>query len=354
MPDFTQLDVFVNLALFLGAGVVVWLAGTRITTVANAISIKTGIGQALIGMMLLAGITSLPEIGVTVTAAATDAVDLAVNNLFGSIAFQVVILAVVDVAIGRPALTAVVPDPMVILQGGLNVLLLAVVTAGMVAGDVPILGIGAWAWAGLGGYVFAAYVMAQSQGRRPWLAAAGGEPDTRLDEQRRQAQSEASEEHTEKSIRELVVRTCILGGLILVAGFVLSRTGDAIAEQTGLGGSFVGFSLLAAASSLPEFSTALTAARKGLFTLAISDILGTNLINVALLFPIDAIASGEPALNVTGSFAAFGALLGIVVTTLFVIGLAERGDRTYARMGLDSIAVFVAYGVGLAIIFTLR
>src|SRR5690606_20340586 len=144
------------------------------TTVANAISIKTGIGQALIGMMLLAGITSLPEIGVTVTAAATDAVDLAVNNLFGSIAFQVVILAIVDVAIGRPALTAVVPDPMVILQGGLNVLLLAIVTAGMVAGDVPILGIGAWVWAGLGGYVFAAYVMAQSQGRRPWLAAAGG------------------------------------------------------------------------------------------------------------------------------------------------------------------------------------
>jgi cation:H+ antiporter len=142
--------------------------------------------------------------------------------------------------------------------------------------------------------------------------------------------------------------------VILVAGYALSQTGSAIAEQTGLGSSFVGFVLVAISTSLPEFSTALEAARLGRFTMAISDILGTNLINVGLLFLVDAVARGEPVLNVVGAFSQFGALLGIIVTTLFLVGLAERRDRTIFRLGIDSAAVLVVYVGGLVLLYTLR
>ncbi|GGE49446.1 hypothetical protein GCM10007276_28250 [Agaricicola taiwanensis] len=352
--DFAQFSPVINAIIFVAAGVVVWLAGARITTYANALSIKTGFGEAIVGMLLLAGITSLPEVGVTITSAATGAVDMAVNSMFGSIAFQIVILAVVDLLIGRRALTAVVPDPMVMLQGGLNVLLLALVVAGMIVGDVSIAGVGAWVWASLGAYVASVYIMAQSQGRRPWLAASHGKVDRRLDEQRKKAQAAAGDEHGDESLTRIIVWIAGLAAVVLGAGYLLAMTGDALAEQSGLGGSFMGFLLLAAASSLPELSTAITAAQKGLYTLAISDILGTNLINIALLFPIDAISDGEPVLNASGRFAQFGALLGIMVTALFVVGLAERGDKTVARMGLDSIAVFAVYGIGLIILYVLR
>lgn len=354
MVDFAGFNIVINAAIFAAAAVVVWLAGTRLTHFANAISAKTGLGQAVVGMLLLGGITSLPEIGATVTSAATGAAALALNNLLGSIAAQVAILAMVDMLIARKALTASVPDPMVMLQGGLNVLLLAIVAAGTVTGDIGLLGVGAWSWACALAYAFSVYLLAQSQGRQSWLPAESAKVDRRLEEQQARAQKKVNARFADRTLVNLVAWTAGLGLAILIAGYLLSRTGDALALQTGLGGGFMGFALLAFATSLPELSTSITAVRDGLYTLAVSDILGTNLINVGLVFLIDLVAGGEPILNQAGAFASFGALLGIAVTSLFVIGMAERGDKTVLRMGLDSAAVLVCYGAGLVIMFFLR
>jgi cation:H+ antiporter len=55
-----------------------------------------------------------------------------------------------------------------------------------------------------------------------------------------------------------------------------------------------------------------------------------------------------------GVFSSVAALLGIAVTTLFLIGLAERRDRTILRMGIDSAAVLLVYFGGLVILYGLR
>jgi cation:H+ antiporter len=349
MPDFTQLSLGLNLALLAAAAATVWFAGTRIAQYADAVSGKTGLGEAVLGLLLLAGVTSLPEIGVTVSAAWSGDTKLAINNLFGSIAMQVAILAVIDYAIGRRALTSVIPTPGVLVQGALNVLLLSIAAAGMIAGDTGVLGIGAWAWACLAGYVASVWLLSQAQGRRPWVAYKDGRP-VRGQAAGKKTQSEAEGQ----DLKTLGAKIAGAAAVILVAGTVLSQTGSAIAEQTGIGASFVGFVLIAVTTSLPEFSSALSAARLGLFTMAISDILGTNLINVGLIFVVDAVAAGEPVLNTAGRFAAFGAVLSIAVTALYVIGLAERRDRTVWRFGIDSIAVLFVYGIGLVILYGLR
>lgn len=354
MIAFDSLNIFVNLAIFAAAAAVVWFTGARITGYANAISEKTGIGQAAIGMLLLAGITSLPEIGTTVSAAATGAVVLATNNLFGSIAAQVAILAIVDLMIGRKALTSSLPDPLVMLQGGLNVLLLSIATAGIVVGDRSFFGVGGWAWMSAVAYAFSMYVLSQAQNKPAWIASRHGQVSRELIEQQKKAQSRANREHEDRSLQSLLLRTAGFAAVILVAGYLLSRTGDALATQTGLGGGFMGFVFLAFATSLPELSTSITAARAGLYTLAVSDILGTNLINVGLVFVIDLVSTGEPVLGVVGDFAAFGALLGIAVTALYIVGMAERRDQTVMRLGLDSIAVVIIYVAGLGVLFFLR
>ncbi|SCY09782.1 cation:H+ antiporter [Nitrosospira sp. Nl5] len=354
MFDFTQTNISVNLSIFAVAAVVVWFAGARITGYANAISSKTGIGQATIGLLLLGGVTSLPEIGATVTSAATGASELAINNLLGSTAIQVAILAIVDQLIGRKALTSAIPDPNVMLQGGLNVLLLAIAAAGMVVGDISVLGVGIWAWICAAGYAFSIYILSRSRNRKPWIAAEHGKVDHRLEKQQAEAEEEASKELADRSLPNLITWTAGLGLVILVAGYLLSRAGDALSEQSGLGGSFVGFVLLAFATCLPEFSTAVTAARAGLYTLAVSEILGTNLIHVGLIFVIDLVGTGDPILNQAGAFSVFGALLGIALTALFVIGMAERGDKTILRMGIDSATVLGCYFAGLIVLFFLR
>jgi cation:H+ antiporter len=348
MVDFTKLHLASNLAIFAVAAGFVWIAGTKISRYADIISKKTGLGHALMGLLLLGGVTSLPELAVSVSAAHSGNAALAVNNILGGVTMQVAILAVADFAIGRRALTSVVPDPVVILQGSLNVLLLTIVPVGILVGDVAVFGIGAWVWAILALAVFSLYKLSQSEGRMPWRAsnlsdgpASGREKKNGLAENRGQ-------------LAQVLGKTAVAAAVILIAGIVISRTAEAIADQTGLGASFVGAVLVAIATSLPEVSTVLSAVRLGFYTMAISDILGTNLFDVGLLFVVDATASGSPVLNRVGAFSAVAALMGIAVTALFLIGLAERRDRTILRMGIDSAAVLAVYGGGLVLLYSIR
>jgi cation:H+ antiporter len=343
MPEFANLPLTANLAIFAVAAAVVWLAGTRIARYADAISRRTGIGHAALGVLLLGGITSLPEGAVTVSAAVSGNAALAVNNLLGGIAMQVAILAAADVAIGRSALTAVVPNPIVLLQGGLNILLLSVVVSGIIVGDTAVLGIGLWLWLLLALYLHGVRLLTKSEGEIPWrpVTSADGLPS-------------ATGSSPTPELPSTIAKTVAAGAAIVVAGYVLARTGEAIAEQTGLGSSFTGAVLVAISTSLPEVSTVLSAARLGNYTMAISDILGTNLFDVALLFVVDGVDPGEPILNRVGRFSAFAALVGIIVTTLFTVGLIERRDRTILRMGFDSAAVLVTYFVGLVLLYHLR
>ncbi|MFZ5783470.1 MAG: sodium:calcium antiporter [Pseudomonadota bacterium] len=350
MIAFAELGLVVNLAVFAAAAAVVWMAGVRITRYANVISVRTGIGQALVGMLLLGGVTSLPEVAVAVSAAAHGEGSLAVNSVLGGIAMQVAILAVADIAIGKGALTAVVPNPIVFLQGAFKVFLLSIAASAIVVGDVAVLGIGLWMWLLFFLCIFAMWALARAKGRRPWRVA---DDEDILGGQTRRAEEEAKRAES-KDLRSTIVRATGAAAAIVVAGYVLSRTGDAIAEQSGLGESFIGAVLVAIATSLPEVSTVLTAARAGLYTLAVSDIFGTNLFDVTLLFVIDAVAGGEPVLNGAGRFSTFAALIAITVTMIFVAGVAERRDRTVLRMGIDSLGLLVTYAGGLVVLYFLR
>jgi cation:H+ antiporter len=101
-------------------------------------------------------------------------------------------------------------------------------------------------------------------------------------------------------------------------------------------------------------STVVASVRLRQYVMAVSDIFGTNLFNIGLVFLVDVAYRGGPVLNEVGRFSVFAAVLGIIVTTIFLVGLIERRDRTIARMGFDSFATLIAYFAGLAVLYTLR
>ncbi|BBK35956.1 hypothetical protein STAQ_10340 [Allostella sp. ATCC 35155] len=348
MIDFPSLGLPLNLGIFAAAAVLVWGAGVRITNYAGTISEKTGIGQALIGMLLLGGVTSLPELAVAVTSAASGDGALAVNSVLGGVAMQVAILAVADLLIGRKALTSHLPNPIVLLQGSLKVLLLSVVAAAIIVGDRAVLGLGIWMWLLLGLTAAAMWILSRVRDRQAWRVAGG------LDKADQEAAQETAEDEDERPLRRILVLTAVAASVIVLAGYALSRSGDAIAEQSGLGESFVGAVLVAIATSLPELSTVMTATRSGLYTMAVSDIFGTNIFDVSFLVIIDWLTPGEPVLNAVGRFSAFASLIGITVTATLLVGMVERRDRTVLRMGYDTLAVLVAYLSGLVVLYFLR
>jgi cation:H+ antiporter len=306
-------------------------------------------GQALIGLLLLGGVTSLPEMAVAVSASLAGAQDLAVNSVLGGVAMQVAILALADAMIGRHALTSVIPDPTVMLQAALKIIALATVTAALVVGDTPVLGAGLWMWllaAVIGG---AFWILSNVREDLPWRPN-----DRKISKAKEDQRAKEEAESHEKSLQWAVQRAALAGLAIVVAGYVLSNTGEAIAEASGLGESFVGVVLVAISTSLPEVSTVFGAVRAGLFTMAMSDIFGTNLFDLALLFLIDLLGGSDAVMNSAGPFETFAALVGITVTAIFILGLAERRDRTIFRMGYDSFAVALTYLGGLIILFFLR
>jgi cation:H+ antiporter len=133
-----------------------------------------------------------------------------------------------------------------------------------------------------------------------------------------------------------------------------AKTGEAIAQRTGLGQSFARFVLLAVAISLPEISTRFAAVRMRRYLMAVCETFGANLFTIGLVFLADATYRDGPILNQADAFIAFAAVLGIAVTALFLIGLVERRDRTVGRMGIDSLAVLCTYFAGLAALYQLR
>jgi len=330
-----------SLAVFVVAAAVVWVAGTRIAGYADAIAEKTGVGREVLGIVLLGGVTSLPEMAVASTASLAGHPALSVNDLLGSAAINVVIIAVADAAIGRDAITSVLAAPGVLLQGVLGIVLLALVVGATMTADVPFLGAGAWSWLLLPAYGAAVWIIAKSNSRHAWNAA----------ERHRQPPREQKSQH---DLRALVIRTAAAGAAVLVAGFFLAKSAEAIAEQSGLGTSFVGAVLLAASTSLPEVSTVLGAVRLRRYEMAVSDVFGTNLFNVTIIFVVDLLYDGPPVLAEVGRFAGFGALIAIVLTAIYLAGMLERRDRTVLRMGYDSLAVLGVYCAGVGVLYTLR
>src|SRR5688572_33303106 len=85
-----------NGLLFVATGAVVVIAGTALARFGEAIAQRTKVGQLWIGAVLLAGATSLPELGTDISATRMGAVDLAIGDLFGSSMANMLILALVD------------------------------------------------------------------------------------------------------------------------------------------------------------------------------------------------------------------------------------------------------------------
>ncbi|MBP0447547.1 sodium:calcium antiporter [Roseomonas sp. SSH11] len=339
----------------MASAVVVWFAGSRLAGFVDEISDRTGLGEGLAGLFLLGGITSLPEIAVSVTASLGGEAALAVNNVLGSVAAQVAILAIADALIGREALTSVVVRPTVLLQAALNILLLTFVAMAVTTGDVALGPVGLWSCFLLLAYLGSMWLLSRYEGRDTWTPAPHAEGARGEDEgEKGSTDGEQKGSDERRPMSSLVLLTLLCAAAILVAGTLLSETGEAIAKKSGLGSAFFGATLLALATSLPEISTMVAAVRLRRYEMALGDIFGTNLFNAALLFLVDAVAPGEPVLGRVGPFAAFGSLLGLVLTAVFLAGVVERRDRTVLGMGWDSLASLVLYAAGVGVLYVLR
>src|SRR5919108_55727 len=120
---------------FICALLIFW-AGSLLSKYGDVIAEKTGLGRAWIGAILIAGITSLPELASGVSAVAwLNEPNLAAGAVLGSCLFNLALIAMIDLAY-QPGRVLAQAQEVHILSGGLGVLMLGLVAMGILIGPV--------------------------------------------------------------------------------------------------------------------------------------------------------------------------------------------------------------------------
>jgi cation:H+ antiporter len=308
-------------------------------------------------MLLLSAATSLPEVATTVTAVTIlNNPTLAVHNLLGGVAMQTGILAVADATKGRRgALTFFSPNFVLLIEGVGLVLLLQITIAGATADGLPaVFSISLWSILLLLVYAGVMYIVYRYRGQPRWTPSALDDVPEEVRGELggiEQDSQQPSDEGEGRSLRSLWLLFAALSLLVLLGGWLVTQTADVLAEQTGLGSAFLGATLLATATSLPELSTTIAASRNQRYTVAISNVFGSNAFDVTLLFLAELLYRRDTILKYAESSAVFVATIGAIMTCIYLWGLSERENRTVLGVGWDSAAALLVYVGGMTVLY---
>jgi cation:H+ antiporter len=339
------------LLIFLAAAAVTWAAGITLSKSTDALDARFGLGDALGGLILLSIAGSLPELAITISAAAQGNLPLAAGNLIGGIAIQTMVLLLCDIAVGpeRP-LTYLVGRLTPVLEGLLVVIVVAGVEMGSLLKPSTAIG-GVVNPASLGiviVWVVGIYVINLASKDPRWtIETPGSRPGRR---RRERAQPDQPHPYAGSSTARVAAIFGLACLVTLGAGVALEVTGNDLANRIGVNGVIFGATVLATATALPEISSGLAAVRLGDNALAMADILGGNSFQVCLFLVADLVA-GRPVLESAGNLNAWLGALGVALTAIYGFGVISRPRHCHARLGPDSLLALAVFGLGIAGLF---
>ena len=285
---------------------------------AASIADRLGIPQLVIGLTIVAMGTSLPEAAVSIAAATKGSAEITIGNVVGSNILNVLlILGITSVirAISVQKSTVCIEIPFTI---GVTVLLALL---GLTDGYVSRVD-GAILWAFMILYLLYLLCMAK------------------------QGNSQAEEEDggKKKPIWLLFLMVLVGGGMIVFGSDVTVDAATIIAKHFGMSERFIGLTIVAFGTSLPELVTSVTAALKGKSDIAMGNIVGSNIFNI--LFVVGTTALITPVVYASRFF--IDSM--VAVATAVLLFLCVLRKHTLGRLGgLIMLACYGGYFVYLII-----
>lgn len=338
--------LFVEFAL---AAAVVIVAGSKLTRMADQLADRLNIASGWIGLILLATVTSLPELITGGTATAIGNVDLALGGILGSCCFNITLIFLLNLLWrGGSVLSGVGAGHSLTSSFGLLLIgeaLLGIVLLDKFAASREFAQIVELCWVAL---IAVTYLGCMKLVYR-------FERDQRLSEE------VAGERPQVESA--VWVKLAALATILVAASWWLALIGDVLSthkiEMIGrpLGATFVGACFLALATSLPEIATSVAAVRLGNLDLALGNIFGSNMFNIFVVpfLKIVSVCDGSPLLLAEGSFSGtqnlITGLLAILLTAIALGGLACKSKRIILKwFGFDSILIALTYAGGMLLL----
>jgi cation:H+ antiporter len=338
--------------VFLAGVAATWMAGVVLSKSTDTLDARLGLGEELGGIILLAVAGSLPELAITVSAAAQGNLGLAAGNLIGGIAMQTMVLVICDAVAGRARpLTFLVGALTPVLEGMLVVLVVSAVLMGSLLKPSTAIGgvVSPASLAIVAVWMAGVYVINRVRKDPRWKVSMPGSQPGRHRRQRVHEAAHPYAQHSTGRVAAIFAGACVV---TLVAGVALELSGNTLADRANVNGVIFGATVLAAATALPEISSGVAAVRLGDNALAIGDIFGGNAFQVCLFLLADLVA-GRPVLPTAGHLNSWLASLGVALTAVYSMGVVGRPVRARARLGPDSILAIVVFGLGVAGLFVL-
>lgn len=316
--------------VFAAASAVIVIAARRLAVDGETIALRTGLGDRFVGTMLLALATSLPELLTTIVSLGAGEPSLAVGGLFGSCMFNMAMLGMLDILHRRGNILSRVALGHA-LGAGLASLSLAVACFFLLADlETKVGWLGLDSLAILAVYLGAVWLL---RGQGPSAGRGGPEPSARRG--------------LPRALAGFGLGTL---ALLVATPFLVDAAVD-IAALTGLGTGFIGVTLVAVVTSLPEAVTTIAAARIGALDMAVGNLFGSNLFNVFALALADLFYLSGRLLGDVEPAMTLAALLALVLTALAMVTTTARIERRILGVEVDALLLLLIYAAGMAFLY---
>lgn len=325
---------------FLVSAAIIFFAGKKLSFYGDLLADMTGMGKAFIGLILMSTVTSLPELMVGISSVSiVQSADLAMGDILGSCALNLCLLSFMDVftSKNKPLFSQVSQSH--ILAASFGVILLAFVGLGLFF-ETDILfshsiGITSISFAVL-------YLMSVRTIYRYQKANASDSIEVN------------DNGHTEVyTLRGVILRYSFFALIIIVVALSLPFFAEHIAEQTGLGKSFVGTLFLAVSTSLPEIAVSVAAVRMGSADMAVGNLLGSNIFNIFILFIDDILYTKGLLLKDAADINVMTVFIVLMMTAVAIIGFIFPYQKKRIFMAWDTLVIFLLYVFSLVLLYNL-
>ncbi len=321
---------------FLMTALLVVAAGSHLSICGDALAIRTGLENGVIGLIFLAGLTSLPELVAALTSILTTApavgADLALGNVLGSNAFNLLIMALLALCFSGQvsAHREIKPHLATMLHGVCMLFFFAVAYFGASVTDALVPGLQC-SWSILPVPLF--YLVS-----------------LRLSHQQTEDKPTVPLSTTERlahlSPGVFYTWLIFLSLLIFAGGMALSRLGSRMAlphESGGFGleASLIGTLFLAISTSLPELAIAFASMRLGLIDMAYGNILGSSLFNLLIIFAGDVTMRHNSLLKAAGAWHSRSIALILLLSLLATVLMRTRRIRYTIATALLMVAAYI-------------
>ena len=306
---------------------IIFFAGRRVAIYGDIIAFKTKLGGLWIGLVLISIITSLPELFTGISAISiVDAPDLTVGNLLGANTFNLLNLAFLDIASRKQSIMNLAGRGQR-LTGWFSIILVGVVAFSLLIQPRLDLRLGWLGWTTP--IIFILYLLFVRQ--------------IFLIERRNGVPKLTESRYADTSLKKTFVFFAVSAVLIAGSGIWLATIGDRIAAFTGLGENFVGSLFIGLTTTLPEITVSYTALRMGSTDLAISNMIGSNMFNMFLVFIDDLIYTKGPIFDAVSpnNLITAGTIIAMTLITLAALDLKPRRFHRVSWYNLPVILVFL-------------